>query len=322
MRLYTWLNAVLILFFLSGHALSQQEESASSGEMDHSQMDHSKMDHSKMNDAEMDHSQMDHSQMDHSKMNDTEMDHSQMDHSQMDHSKMNDTEMDHSQMDHSQMDHSKMNDAEMDHSQMDHSQMDHSQMGHEGHGDHAMTFDEQGMVMNFNTEKLPGGCDEVSEDVAFTVRAGTAYAEKFAGDVFGMDTHELAVKPCSRVTVTFINEDAVRHQFMVHGLPKYIYSMGMFHIEAAGGATKQGTFIVPGENKTYLLHCDLAQHMENGMKAQLVVGKGSGDLTSVPGISAKFRADQYLSKENQAWAIFGGLVLAILLLTPLIRRWT
>ena len=72
---------------------------------------------------------------------------------------------------------------------------------------------------------------------------------------------------------------------MVHGLPKYIYDQGMFHLEAAGGSRKSGSIIVPSDNKTYLIHCDIAQHMEKGMKAQLVVGKGSGDLPSIPGIS-------------------------------------
>ena len=205
----------------------------------------------------------------------------------------------------------------------DHSHMDHSQMGHDhhaGHSDHAMTFDKEGMVMNFNSEKLPGGCEQVSEDVSFTVRAGVDYADNFNGDVFGMDTHEIVVKPCSRITVTFINEDAVRHQFMVHGLPRYIYPQGMFHLEAVGGATKQGTFIVPADNQTFLIHCDLAQHMEKGMKAQLVVGSGSGDLTSIPGISAKFRADDYISQHQRRWTIGVGILISVLLALPLAIR--
>jgi hypothetical protein len=95
----------------------------------------------------------------------------------------------------------------------------------------------------------------------------------------------------------------VRHQWMVHGLPRYLYPAGMFHIEAEGGATRIGTFIVPGENQNYLIHCDMAQHMEMGLRGQLIVGKGSGDLWDVPGVSDKLRRDIYLG-ENWVWLVF------------------
>ena len=125
-----------------------------------------------------------------------------------------------------------------------------------------MTFDAAGMVMNTNSDRLPPGCPAVRRDYEFTVRAGTGYAAPFPGNVFGMSQHEFRVEPCSRVTFTFINEDAVRHQFMIHNLPRNLYPQGMFHLEAVGGATKRGTLIVPAGNKTYLVHCDIAQHME------------------------------------------------------------
>ncbi len=140
--------------------------------------------------------------------------------------------------------------------------------------------------MNSNAEKLPEDCRAVSGEVQITVHAGTGYAEDFPDTVFGLDAHEWRVPPCSRVRVTFVNEDQVRHQWMVHGLPRYLYPQGMFHLEAAGGATKTCLLIVPSDNRTYLVHCDLAQHMERGMKAQLVVGTGSGDLPSIPGITS------------------------------------
>ena len=54
---------------------------------------------------------------------------------------------------------------------------------------------------------------------------------------------------------------------MVHGLPRYLYPGGMFHLEANGGDSQTGTFIVPSDARTYLVHCDLPQHMEKGMKA-------------------------------------------------------
>jgi hypothetical protein len=81
---------------------------------------------------------------------------------------------------------------------------------------------------------------------------------------------------------------------MVHGLPKYLYPAGMFHIETSGGTQMKGTFIVPSDDRNYLIHCDMAQHMEKGMRGQLVVGKGSGDLWGVPGVSDEFYRFSYL----------------------------
>jgi hypothetical protein len=101
----------------------------------------------------------------------------------------------------------------------------------------------------------------------------------------------------------------------VHGLPRYLYPLGMFHLEAAGGAQKTGTFIVPSDDRTFLVHCDLAQHMEMGMKAQLVVGRGSQDFPSVPGVTAHYRPDGYDGLNNPlrgALALFS-LVLVLVL---------
>ncbi|MBK9427420.1 MAG: hypothetical protein IPN63_08540 [Gammaproteobacteria bacterium] len=224
--------------------------------------------------------------------------------------------VDRSQMDHAQMDH-----AQMDHSQMQ--GMDHSQMhgmDHSGHGGHDMEFDAGGMVMNTNRDRLPPGCPEIRHDYEFTVRAGTRYAAPFSGNTFGMSQHAFEVEPCSRVTFTFINEDAVRHQFMIHKLPRDMYPQGMFHIEAAGGATKVGTLIVPRANRTYLIHCDIAQHMEQGMKGQLRAGRGDGDLSSIPGISARFRVDNYRKPAQAVLAAAVGFALTLAGLW-LWRRW-
>lgn len=152
--------------------------------------------------------------------------------------------------------------------------------------------------MNSNYNRLPQDCDELGRDYKIKVYAGVKYAADYPGTVFGMSQHEYQVEPCSRITVTFVNEDEVRHQWMVHGLPRYLYPGGMFHLEAAGGHSQTGTFIVPGDDRTYLVHCDMAQHMEKGMKAQLKVGKGSGDLWAVPGVSTDFIQDNYLPEET------------------------
>ena len=162
------------------------------------------------------------------------------------------------------------------------------------HQDHQMTVDAGGVVMNENLATLPRDCNNISRDHRVTIRAGKKYADDIAGAVFGMDQYELQVEPCSRVTVTFVNEDQVRHQWMVHGLPKYLYPAGMFHIEASGGQSRTGTFIVPGDDQTFLIHCDMAQHMEKGMRGQLVVGAGSGNLWAVEGISDQFFRSGYL----------------------------
>jgi len=150
---------------------------------------------------------------------------------------------------------------------------------------HRMRMDMKGMVMNENIDNIPKECSGISEDVTIKVKAGVKYAKPYPGTVFGYDKHQWQVKPCARITVEFTNEDEIRHQWMIHGLPKYLYPQGMFHIEVNGPGKKTGTFIVPSSVYTYLVHCDIAQHMEKGMKAQLKTGKGRGDLLSIPGIS-------------------------------------
>ena len=165
---------------------------------------------------------------------------------------------------------------------------------HSGHGSHQMSVDPAGVVMNENHNVLPRDCSEISGDYALTINAGRKYANGVPGMIYGMSEHEIRVPPCSRLEITFVNEDKVRHQWMVHGLPKYLYPAGMFHLEASGGHRKTGTFIVPGDDRTYLVHCDMAQHMEKGMRGQLVVGKGSGKLWGVAGVSDEFYRHSYL----------------------------
>ncbi len=161
------------------------------------------------------------------------------------------------------------------------------------HGDGHLMDMAGGMVMGNNPDTLPGGCDKISETKEITVHAGHKYAEKFPGRMFTFDTQEFQFKPCTKLTVHFINDDNVRHQWMMHGLPKYLYPKGMFHLEISGPAKISGTLILPPGDKTYLVHCDIAQHMEKGMKAQLKVGKGDGDLPSIPNVTANVITDDY-----------------------------
>ncbi|PKM13438.1 MAG: copper oxidase [Gammaproteobacteria bacterium HGW-Gammaproteobacteria-3] len=150
-----------------------------------------------------------------------------------------------------------------------------------------------GMVMGQNVDTLPGGCDKIAATKEITVHAGHKYAEKFPGRMFAFDTQEFQFEPCTKLTVNFINDDDIRHQWMMHGLPKYLYPKGMFHLEVTGPGKISGTLILPPGDKTYLVHCDIAQHMEKGMKAQLKVGRGSGDLPSIPGVTAYVVQDTY-----------------------------
>jgi len=156
-----------------------------------------------------------------------------------------------------------------------------------------MRMGEWGMVMNENHEQLPQGCDKVAGEESITIKAGREYSKEFPGTIFGYSRHEFSFPKCTRVKVTFINEDDIRHQFMIHGLPTYLHSEGMFHMELYGRGETTGTFITPKTEETYLAHCDIAQHMEKGMKAQVLVGGGSGNLPSIPGISGQLNKDSY-----------------------------
>jgi hypothetical protein len=161
------------------------------------------------------------------------------------------------------------------------------------HGDGHLMDMSGAMVMGQNTATLPGGCDEIEASKEITVHAGHKYAEKFPGRMWAFDQQEFKFEPCTKLTVHFINDDNIRHQWMMHGLPKYLYPQGMFHLEVSGPGEVSGTLILPPGDQTYLVHCDMAGHMEKGLKAQLKVGKGSGDLPSIPGISAYLIEDNY-----------------------------
>ncbi len=198
--------------------------------------------------------------------------------------------VDHSTMDHSDHDH----DHAMDHSAHGTESPEHGDAHHHHHMDHDHMMDHEGtMVMGENLDKLPSSCKSISEHVEITVRAGRKYARNFPGTAFAFDKQQWNVKPCAKVTWHFVNEDNVRHQFMMHGLPKYLYKYGMFHLEVTGPKTVSGTIIVPGSDDTFLVHCDISHHMEKGMKAQLVVGKGGTDIPSIPGLTPYNRVDTY-----------------------------
>ena len=197
----------------------------------------------------------------------------------------------------------------------------HAHHQHEGgsHEHHGMQMDMGGMVMNENNDQLPRDCDRIAGEQKITVHAGRKYAQQFNGTMFAYDQHEWDVAPCTKVTVTLENEDTVRHQWMLHGLPRYLHPEGMFHLEVNGRGSKSGTFITPGAKKTYLVHCDVAQHMEKGMKAQLKVGGGSGNLPSIPGITAARYSESY-SGIRTGWSVWVILLLCLVSAALTVRR--
>lgn len=230
--------------------------------------------------------------MDHSDHNE-QADHTKHDIDHSKHDDHGDHDMDHSSMTHGD-DH--MMDMPGEHEMLHSSQDEHA--GHSGdhhhHHDEGHIMDhEGGMIMGQNFDELPSSCSSISEEIEITVRAGRKYAEKFPGTIYAFDQQEWRVKPCSKITWHFINEDGIRHQFMMHGLPRYLYKFGMFHLESTGPRKISGTMIVPVADETYLVHCDISQHMEKGMKAQLVVGKGGEDLPSIPGLTPYAFTDEY-----------------------------
>lgn len=176
------------------------------------------------------------------------------------------------------------------------------------HGD--MRMDATGMIMNANHDNLPRDCPKIAKDVDVTIRAGRQYAEKFNGKMFAFDQQEWDFPPCTRVNITFINDDEIRHQLMIHGLPGYLYPDGMFHLELYGKGELKASLIFPSRKKTYLVHCELPQHMEKGMKAQMKVDGGDVDLPSIPGLTEPITADVYPVNWTQAT----GLILLFSLL--------
>ncbi len=200
---------------------------------------------------------------------------------------------------HAKHDHQMEHDHAIDHTTHDAKSTEHGDLHHHHHMDHDdHLMDHEGtMIMGQNLDKLPSSCKSISEEIEITVRAGKKYAAKFPGTTFAFDQQQWNVKPCSKVTWHFINEDNVRHQFMMHGLPKYLYKYGMFHLEVTGPKTVSGTIIVPGTDDTFLVHCDISHHMEKGMKAQLVVGKGGENIPSIPGLTPYNLTDTYKAED-------------------------
>lgn len=165
-------------------------------------------------------------------------------------------------------------------------------------------------VMGQNTEQLPSGCESISGTANITVEAGTDHADQFPSKMYTYSDRQLQFDPCTKLTVTFINNDSIRHQWMVHGLSQETYPMEMFMLEVTGPGKETGTFILPSEDESLMIHCGVSQHMQKGMKAQLTVGSGDGDIPNVPGHTGEINGYEY----PQQSAVPMGAVVGILML--------
>lgn len=177
------------------------------------------------------------------------------------------------------------------------------------HGD--MSMDESGMTMGENKDNIPKDCPKIAGEINIDIHAGHKHAQKLPGKMFAFDQQQWEVPGCTKINITFTNDDHIRHQLMIHGLPGYLYRDGMFTIELYGQGKKSASLIVSNDPKTYLVHCEVPQHMEKGMKAQLKVAGGDGDLPSIPGITDPFMLDSYMIDwNNQTWTILVTAILA------------
>jgi hypothetical protein len=149
-------------------------------------------------------------------------------------------------------------------------------------------------VVNENTDGLPPGCEEISEEVSYTVRGGTEPAQGMDGVAFTFDERSFEVPACAQVKVTFVNTDPIRHQFMVHGT----YPNGMTLIELPGEGEETATWIAPSAPASLMVHCGVNQHQQKGMKAQFLVAGGNGDVPNVPGVSGLPAEDQPHAHED------------------------
>lgn len=172
------------------------------------------------------------------------------------------------------------------------------------------------MVMNGNPDQLPPGCEEVAAERSVTVHAGRSYAEPFPGKVFTFDRRVFRMPRCTRLTVTFVNEDHIRHQWMVHGLPEGVYPGGMFTLEVAGPGRETGTFILPGEQRTIMVHCGLPQHMQKGMKGEIRIAGGDRRAANIPGVTGAWGDPVY--NPWRRWGLPGGAALGGLALGLLV----
>lgn len=83
------------------------------------------------------------------------------------------------------------------------------------------------------------------------------------GSEFSYTPNNITVKSGEKVTVNFKNGGTVQHTFVLKDLN--------FKLTADPGQTVSGSFTAPSAAGTHEFHCDVAGHLESGMKGNLVV---------------------------------------------------
>ncbi len=136
------------------------------------------------------------------------------------------------------------------------------------------------VVMGENVDRLPEGCRKLMGDGQLVIGVGRKFAD--TSKVYGYSKSTWLVPPCTRLSVTLVNSDQVRHQWVVRGLPEKFYPGGVFALEAPGGEEVTGTFIVPASDRAYLVRSEVNQQFAQGLSGQLIVGKGSLPTSSQP----------------------------------------
>lgn len=139
----------------------------------------------------------------------------------------------------------------------------------DGDADPETRLVENGSVVNANSDSLPPGCEAVRGERRLTVDAGREYAA--AGEAFGYDLDTVTAPACTRLVVTLVNHDDVRHQWVVDGLPTDTYPGGYVAIEVADRGSVTAAFVTPSQPGTYEGLSTLPQHEQHGMRLPLVV---------------------------------------------------
>ncbi|WP_143052150.1 cupredoxin domain-containing protein [Halobacterium jilantaiense] len=137
---------------------------------------------------------------------------------------------------------------------------------------------ENGSVVNANGTVRPPGCEAIQGERRLTVDAGREYAAD--GDAFGYDLDSVTAPACTRLVVTLVNHDDVRHQWVVSGLPTATYPGGYVAIEVAHRGSVTAAFVTPSESGTYEGLSTLPQHEQTGMQLPLVVTGGASDQST------------------------------------------
>lgn len=177
-------------------------------------------------------------------------------------------------------------------------------------GDETDTFNE-------NSEAAPPGCEAVEGEDEVSVAAvsgGAGYP------LYEYSPTVIETEACTRLSVTFESSTRVRHQFVVEGLPEEVYTDGYFGIEADSGAEETATFVTPAEDTTLAFESKVGKQPDSGLRGQIVVGEGNGDVDGVPGVTKDDWNDDggSLPTAEAAAAVLG--IVAGLSATALARR--